>query len=111
MTKKRWEIILALVAISTLIVAGLRGFVREAGNVEHEIASILPDGKLAEPGEEGRFIVLSEGSLNPAGYIAIETGEGFGGDMVMAVLVDTTGKVQGLEILRHNETPSSSPRY
>lgn len=106
MTKKRWEKILALAAIIILIVAGVLGFVRETGDIENEIASIIPEGKIAQPTEEGRFLLLPDESALPAGYIAIETTEGYGGDMVMAVLVDTTGNVEDLEIIRHNETPS-----
>jgi hypothetical protein len=106
MTKRRWEIILSLAALMALVVAGVLGFIRKTGEVENEIAPLIRDGQLAEPIEEGRYMVMSEGSLLPAGYIAIETAEGFGGDLIMAILVDTLGTMVDLEIISHNETPS-----
>ena len=106
MIKKRWDKLLALLALGVIIVAGVLGVIRATDELDHEIASIIPEGSLAEPTEEDRFILRSEGSLNPTGFIALETAEGYGGDMHMAILVDTTGKVEDLQIISHNETPS-----
>ena len=106
MTKKRWDKLLALLALGVIIVAGVLGIIRATDELDHEIASIIPEGSLAEPTEEDRFILRSEGSLNPTGFIALETAEGYGGDMHMAILVDTTGRVEDLLIIKHNETPS-----
>lgn len=106
MTKKRWDLILGLIAIVSLVVAGVLGVIRETGDYEKEISSILPEGMLAQPIDEGRFRVLSEDSVLPKGFIAIETADSYGGAMVLAVLVDTLGRVKDLEILRHKETPS-----
>ena len=106
MTKRRLEKTLALVAIATVIGAGVLGFFRETGDLENDIASIIPEGSRAQPEGEDRFIVYSSETSPPSGYISIESAEGYCGDLVAAVLVDTLGTIEDLKVIRHRETPS-----
>ena len=104
MANIRREKILGLVAICSLIVAGVLGYVRSSGDLEYEIAAVLPEGCLTRPVEEGRFIVYRQDLTEPIGYVSVESSGGYSKDLVMAVLIDTIGRVADLEILRHNET-------
>lgn len=106
MTKKRREKFLGLFAICSLIVVGVLGFVRSIGDLEYEIASVLPEGSLTRPIEKGRFIVYTQDLTVPIGYVSIESSGGYGKDLVIAILIDTAGRVVNLNILKHNETPS-----
>lgn len=74
--------------------------------VENDIAVLIPEGQQLQPKSDRRFIVYGESTQNPKGYITIETSEGYGGDMIVAVMVDTLGTIKDLEILKHRETPS-----
>lgn len=106
MTNKRRDKILGLVAICSLIVAGILGYVRSAGDLEYEIASVLPEGCLTRPVEQGCFIVYGQDLIEPIGYVSVESSGGYGKDLVIAVFIDTAGRVVNLNILKHNETPS-----
>lgn len=106
MTNRRREKILGLMAICSLIVAGVLGFIRSTGDLEYEIASVLPEGCLTRPIEQGRFIVYTQDLTMPIGYVSIESTGGYSKDLVMAILIDTAGRVVNLNILKHNETPS-----
>lgn len=100
------EKILGLIAVLSIILAGVLGYLRVTGDIENEIVSLIPEGYKAQPLEESRFLVKSEDSTFPSAYVIVESAEGYGGEMDVAVLVDKTGHVKKLQILRHNETPS-----
>ena len=106
MTKKRREKFLGLVAICSLIIAGVLGFVRSTGDLDYQVSSVIPEGCLAKPIGEGRFIVYPLDSAVAVGYVSIESTGGYSKDLVIAIFIDTVGRVADLEILRHNETPS-----
>lgn len=90
MTKRKLETILAGLALITVVIAGALGYYREAGQLEREIDSIFPQSS----------------HLDERAYISIESARGYGGDLVMAVRVDSLGIIQDLEIIRQRETPS-----
>ena len=106
MTNRKLEKILALIAFTTVIIAGILGLKRETGDIEGEISSIIPEDYLAQPNGEGRFIVSNIETEHLLGYIIIESSEGFSGDMFAAVLVDTIGAIEDLKVISHQETPS-----
>jgi len=106
MKSKKLEKILGLTAIFSIILAGVLGYLRATGNIENQIVSLIPAGYNAQPLDENRFLVKAEDSNLPSAYIVVESAEGYGGDMDVAVLVDSAGHVADLLILRHNETPS-----
>jgi len=106
MMKRRLEKILALVAIVTVIIAGILGIIRETGDIERDIALIVPEGSLTKPKGEGRFIVYSIETERLSGYITIESAEGYSGDMLVALLVDTLGTIEDIRVIKEQETPS-----
>jgi len=106
MEKKGLEKILAFTAIVTVIIAGVLGFIRETGDIENDIADIIPEENLAQPIGEKRFIVIDKDTERSTGYISLESAEGYGGEMVVAVLIDTLGTIKDLKVIKHQETPS-----
>ena len=87
MRKRKFEKILAMVAVLTAIIAGVLGFVWEAGGLEHDLAFLIPDGYEAQAEGEGLFILTNPETEGPCGYISIGSAEGYGGEMVMAVRI------------------------
>lgn len=106
MTNRKLEKILALIAIITVIITGILGLKRETCDIKGDIASIIPEGYLAQPYGEGLFIVTNIETEHILGYIILETSEGFSGDLLAAVLVDTMGTIEDLKVINHKETPS-----
>jgi len=106
MNRRRTEKILAIVAFATLIVAGLLGFKKEAGEVKNNVASIVPASCYSENSDEMQFKVFDRESDLLVGYITIEQSNGYGGKMDVAILVDTSAQIRDIEVIKHRETPS-----
>ncbi|MDX2413550.1 MAG: 4Fe-4S binding protein [Bacteroidales bacterium] len=106
MKKRRLEKVLAIIAVLTLIVAGLLGFRKEAGEVKNNVASILPASCYSEKSDEMQFKVFDKESDILVGYISIEQSNGYGGKMDVAILVDTSAHITDIEVIKHRETPS-----
>lgn len=81
---------LAIVAVITVVIAGVFGYAKENGTLDTEINSIFPE--LSQAGSPS--------------YVSIQRAQGYGGDMVIGVLVDSLGSILDLKILSHQETPS-----
>jgi uncharacterized protein with FMN-binding domain len=88
--KRKTEKILAAFALITIVIAGILGYYREAGQLETEINSVYPEASQA----------------GAQTYISIESAQGYGGDLVMAIQVDSLGTIKDLKIVRQRETPS-----
>ena len=106
MTERRAERILALTAGITVVIAGLLGFIRETGDIEYEIATLLKDNEVIHVKGEGSFIISGKGSEHSLAYISVEAAEGYAGELHAAVRVDTFGNIEDIYIISHNETPS-----
>jgi len=90
LNRRRTERILAIIALITLVIAGILGYLRETGDLETELSSIFSEAEKEES----------------QGYIIMESAQGYGGELVMAVLVDSLGTVIDLKIVMQRETPS-----
>lgn len=106
MTNKRTEQILALIAVATIIIAGLLGFLRKADDIETEIASLITDGEIIQISGEGRYIISQGQSEKALAYIAVVGAEGYAGELRAAVRVDTLANIKDLHIISQSETPS-----
>ncbi len=106
MTERRTERILALIAVVTIAIAGLLGFIRKADNFELEIASLITDQEVLQVEGEGRYKITGRESEQPQAYISVVGAEGYGGELRAAVRVDTLGNIANFQIISHNETPS-----
>lgn len=106
MTKRRTERILALIAVITIAIAGLFGFIRKADDFDLEIASLITDQEVLQVEGEGRYTISGRESEQPQAYISLVGAEGYGGEIRAAVRVDPLGNIADFHIINHSETPS-----
>lgn len=88
--RRKSDKFLAGFAVLTVLIAGVLGYLRESGELETELNTLFPE-------------LTQEGSN---AFVSLERAQGYGGDLVMAVLVDSLGTIRDLKILRQGETPS-----
>ena len=106
MNKKSVEKILAIISLALIIIAGVLGVRREAKQVMDLLAGVVPEGYRAESIGGERYALFAADQQIPGFYLIHETAPGYGGDMLVSVLVDTFGMIQDLKVARHRETPS-----
>ena len=106
MNKKNSEKILAIVTLVLIIISGVLGVRREAKQVMDLLAGVVPEGYRAESIGGERYALFVADHQIPDFYLIHETAPGYGGDMLVSVLVDTFGMIQDLKVARHRETPS-----
>ena len=106
MKRKRLERILAIISLTLIILAGVLGVRREAQEVNNYLNGIIPEGHRAESIGGERFALYETEKLRPDFYLINESAPGYGGEMVVSVLLDSAGIIQDLRIARHRETPS-----
>jgi Na+-translocating ferredoxin:NAD+ oxidoreductase RnfG subunit len=106
MTERRAERILALIAVVTIAIAGLLGFIRKADDFELEIASLITDKEILQVEGEGRYTITGSESEKPQAYMSVVGAEGYGGEIRAAVRIDLLGNITDFQIISHSETPS-----
>ncbi len=106
MTERKTERILALVAVLTIAIAGLLGFIRKADDFELEIASLITNQEVLQVEGEGRYTISGRESEQPQSYISLVGAEGYGGELRAAVRIDPLGNIADFQIISHSETPS-----
>ncbi|GAH52873.1 unnamed protein product, partial [marine sediment metagenome] len=94
-------------ALLIMFVAGIIGANREKEIFTTEVEKYVPDGCGLTPLNVNTFAVFSFQSPDVVSYYltGIQT-KGYGGAMELAIMVDTSGGVIGLNVLSHKETPS-----
>lgn len=100
------EKILAIVSLALIIIAGVLGFRHESQEVTNFLDGIIPNGHRTESIDGERFALYEEKSRTPDFYLINESAPGYGGKMVVSVLVDTLGTIQDMKVAKHRETPS-----
>ena len=105
------ERFLAFMALLIMIVAGIIGANREKEIFTAEVEKYVPDGCGLTPLNVNTFAVFSIQSPDVVSYYltGIQT-KGYGGAMELAIMVDTSGGIIGINVLRHKETPSYMTR-
>jgi len=106
MKGRRMERILAIISLSLVITAGVLGVRREAQEVNNFLNGIIPEGHIAEALGGERFALYEVDSLSPDFYLINESSAAYGGVMVVSVLLDTSGVIRDLKVVKHRETPS-----
>jgi len=106
MDKKRVDRILAIISLALIIVAGVLGIRREAQEVDDYLNGIIPEGYRVETLGGERYAFYKDGKSAPDYYLINVPTPGYGGEMLVSVLVDTSGIIEDLKIARHRETPS-----
>ncbi|WP_136806737.1 FMN-binding protein [Desulfosediminicola flagellatus] len=102
--RKRGETAFWLGTILLIIAAWTVGFTIENADVEPYLHQAMPTADQIEKTTHGSYTAYSSGQL--LGYISIGEGDGYGGPMNLAVAIDLQGKITGLSVIRHRETPS-----
>jgi len=106
MKGKRLERILAIISLILVVTAGVLGLRREALEVHNYLNGIIPDGHRAIALGGERFAIYAADSLSPNSYLINESSPAYGGEMLVSVLIDTSGVILDLKVARHRETPS-----
>jgi hypothetical protein len=106
MKRKRLERILAIISLILVIMAGVLGIRREAQEVNNYLNGIIPEDHRAEALGGERFELYGHDSLTAKLYLINESSPGYGGDLVVSVLLDSAGIIRDLKVARHRETPS-----
>lgn len=103
--KKRIESWLAIVAIIAIVIAWIIGRQLEDADVLSAIWTRLPEIAKLEEIEKATY-KISNSEEEPIGYLTLELSAGYGGPLLMAVVVDTGGVITDLAVINSKETPS-----
>ncbi len=106
MNRKRLERILAIISLFLVVMAGVLGIRREAQEVNNYLNGIIPEDHRAEALGGERFALYEPDSQTAKLYLINESSPGYGGDLVVSVLLDSAGIIRDLKVARHRETPS-----
>ena len=106
MNTKSVEPVLAIVSLVLIIIAGVLGIRREAHEVNDFLSEIVPEGYRAESISGERFALYESDNEAPDFFLINESASSYGGKMLVSVLVDTSGIIRDLQVLKHRETPS-----
>ena len=103
---RKVERILAISSLVLIVIAGVFGVRREADELTDFLTGIVPEGYRAEYMGDERYALYNTTDPDPEAYLINETMPGYGGDMLVTVLVDTTGTIGDIKVSKHRETPS-----
>lgn len=83
----------------------------EQAQLEAALKELLPEAETFDPNPEGDkvFYVAKKGGKD-VGVVAVFPQKGFGGEMNLALGVDSEGTVTGFKVLQHLETPGLGAR-
>lgn len=96
---------LGFIAILTLVAAWIIGYNLENAEVEPYLKEAMPKAGHFEKITSSSFAGYTD-TQELIGYIGIGEANGYGGPLRVAVAVDLEGKVTGMAITKHRETPS-----
>lgn len=102
----RLEKILAIISLVLIIIAGVLGIRHEALEVNNFLDGIIPKGHRAESIGGDRFALYADNKQTPNYYLINESAPGYGGKMLVSILVDTSGTIRDMKVAKHRETPS-----
>ena len=107
MKTKKTDRILGVIAIITIMIAGIIGARLAEGDVEPSLYESFPEANRFEQVNGGSvYQAFESGTEEMIGYVSIATANGYGGPMKVAVAVDLEGNVHGLSIVLTKETAS-----
>ena len=104
-SSQKWDRILAILALLILAGSWFAGTFRAQADLQPFIKRALPGAGHFTPGPGGSFAAwkgTDEKEL--IGYVAVGSGQGYGGDLRLAVALSPDGSVTGLEVIDHKET-------
>jgi len=102
---QKWDRILALVAFIILVCAWFAGTFRAQADVQPFLKQALPEADHFTLGPGGNFAAWKDAKGEELiGYIAVGSGQGYGGDLHLAVALALDGSIEGLVVVDHKET-------
>ena len=104
--EKPHERILAIVSIVLVIFVGILGVRKEARKTVDYLDGIIPGEQRVESLGGDRFAVYDGEEQLPLSYLILVDAPAYGGDMMAAVQLDTSGHITDMQIVQHRETPS-----
>lgn len=105
--RKKTERNLVLVALSLIALAWIVGAVRAESDLMPAVQQSFPEADRFERLDDGLYAAIKDGAVeNPVGYVTLGVADGYGGPLTMAVAVDPSGVIIGVEIADHKETAS-----
>jgi uncharacterized protein with FMN-binding domain len=107
--EKKRERAFAVATIILIIAAWVIGSNRENSDIEPYLHQAMPTAERIEKTTHGSYAAYRsdhQGSDQLIGYITIGEGTGYGGPMDLAVVTDLQGRITGLAVVRHRETPN-----
>ena len=102
----RVEKILAMISLALITIAGVLGVRQEVRETDNFLDGIIPKDHRAESIDGERFALYKYNNHTPDLYLINESAPGYGGKMVVSVLVDTSGTIRDMRVAKHRETPS-----
>ncbi len=104
-TSQKWDRILAVAALIILSGVWVAGTFRAQEDLEPFLKQALPEADHFTLGDSGNFAAwkdIDEKEL--IGYVAVDSGYGYGGDLHLAVALTLDGSIEGLAVVDHKET-------
>ena len=96
---------MALVALIVLVCAWFAGTFRAQADVQPFLKQALPEADHFTLGPGGNFAAWKDTNEEELiGYIAVGSGQGYGGDLHLAVALAHDGSIEGLAVVDHKET-------
>jgi Na+-translocating ferredoxin:NAD+ oxidoreductase RnfG subunit len=105
--RQRTERILGVIAVVTLIIAGIIGAMRAKADLMPAVLEAVPEADHVSQIREGFFQAWADPEEEDLlGYITFGEANGYGGPLTMAVAVSPEGEIIGAAVASHKETPS-----
>lgn len=106
MHKQKIDRILGVFAIFTVALAWVIGAKLTTADVTPYLQMAVPSAHHFTPKGDG-FVIMADSTEDaPMGYVSIASANGYGGPMQVLVAVDMQGKIIGMSIVQHKETPN-----
>jgi len=106
MKEKHTERILAIISLILILLAGILGVRREANEVTNYLNGMVPDTYHAESLSGDRFAMYEGNQSRPVSFLIRVSAPAYGGEMDVVVVLDSTGIIRDLKVVRHRETTS-----
>lgn len=103
--KTRYKISLKLIIALALVAAFFKGQSRTTSDYLPILVQLYPDHQLVRQADNLFDLYLKEGERElPAGWLCTGSHSGYGGKLVVAAAVDTSGKVINVKLVDHKES-------
>ncbi len=105
--RRRTERIVVVATLTLIVIVWIIGARRAEADLMPAIERALPAADHFERVDNGLYSAWSgPGESDLLGYVAIGTASGYGGPIELAVAVDLEGRISGLSVVNHKETPA-----